>query len=404
MGRRFAAGAIALAFALAACSGDDDDDDDATTPASSTTTTTAPRTSPTYTDLYEPPKDLPSEHGRLLRHEPVTDSGLVGAVLERILYTSTSVAGKPIAVSGLLAYPAGEAPPGGRPVVTWAHGTTGIADECAPSKVPADYFNDIAPAFIRNGYAILGTDYEGLGTPGRHPWLEGTSEGRGVLDIIPAASELTAAELGDRYAIFGHSQGGHAALFAAELAAEWLPDHQLVGTVAAAPASELPLIAAAVNVAPLRGFGAMLLAGLNAAHPEAVIEDVLAAAALERLDVVDTECIFEVLGAFGDLGPDEFVTVPPADVQPWKDLLLENDPGHRVSDAPLLIVHGTADTVVPLVLSELLFDRLCGLDQVAERTLYDGANHTTVLIDASDDVRSWLSARFAGEPATTGCP
>jgi alpha-beta hydrolase superfamily lysophospholipase len=397
MTARVAAGAVALALLLSACSGEDGSSASGVT----TTSTTAATTSTTYADLYEPPGDLPAEHGRLLRHEPILDSELSGAVLERVLYASTSVAGDPIAVSGLIAYPEGDAPADGWPVVTWAHGTTGIADRCAPSKFPDEYFNDIAPAFIASGYAILGTDYEGLGTPGRHPWLEGTSEGRGVLDIVAAASEIADAHLSDRYAIFGHSQGGHAAVFASELAAEWLPDRELVGTIAAAPASELPTIGAAVTVPALRGFGALLLAGLSAAHPEARLEDILHPAALERLDLVDTECILELFGAFGDLA--EFTTVSPADVQPWKQLLLASDPGHRVSEAPLLIVHGTADPVVPPALSELLFDRLCGLGQVAERELYDGADHTTVLHDAADDMASWLRARFAGEPATTGC-
>ena len=71
---------------------------------------------------------------------------------------------------------------------------------------------------VNAGYLVAFSDYEGLGTPGRHPYLVGESEGRSVLDAAKAAAQLPGADAGDQLAIWGHSQGGHAALWAAQLA------------------------------------------------------------------------------------------------------------------------------------------------------------------------------------------
>lgn len=194
----------------------------------------------------------------------------------RVLYQSRSGLGdrstppnptdKPIAVSGLIAFPSGEVPVGGWPVLSWAHGTVGSADHAAPSMdpyltaEPADSGLGLlrkinkAPhallnAFLQAGWAVAMTDYEGLGTYGCHPYLLGVSEGRGVLDIVPAVRQLAvqaglpAGAVSDRYAIVGHSQGGQAALWAAHLACRAVDPYPtagaLIGVAALAPASNL---------------------------------------------------------------------------------------------------------------------------------------------------------------------
>ncbi len=168
------------------------------------------------------------------------------SINENVLYTSRSPQGERIAVSGSISIPKGKAPKGGWPVITWAHGTTGVADVCAPSRnnnaSPAkdyiSYINPILSDWLKAGYAVMRTDYEGLGTPGPHPYLIGKSEARSTLDIIRAARQFDPA-IGKRYVIAGHSQGGHAALFAAGNASKWTPDLKLRGTMAYAPASHL---------------------------------------------------------------------------------------------------------------------------------------------------------------------
>ena len=152
-----------------------------------------------------------------------------GPAAWRMMYLSESIQGEPIAVTGTAVVPSIAAPDGGRPILSVAHGTTGIADQCAPSHDPS---SDVAAhiRYVNAGYLVAFSDYEGLGTPGRHPYLVGESEGRSVLDAATAAGQLPGADAGDQLAIWGHSQGGHAALWAAQLADRWAPEFELVGT------------------------------------------------------------------------------------------------------------------------------------------------------------------------------
>ena len=174
-------------------------------------------------------------------------------------------------VSGVLVAPDGPAPAGGRPVVTWAHGTTGTADICAPSKAKdvASTLPDIAE-FVRDGYVVVATDYEGLGTPGLHPYLVGESEGRGVLDAGTLLATSPDAHADANVAIYGYSQGGHAVLFAGQIAPTYAPDLHIVGDVAGAPVGDLKLLLpVATSVAAYRGFAIMGGFGTAAAYPNA---------------------------------------------------------------------------------------------------------------------------------------
>ena len=180
-------------------------------------------------------------HGELLSSAPLTGPAvLTGAAENRyVTYATDGIGGKPVAVSGTIAIPKGTPPAGGWPVVSWAHGTTGIADQCAPSVTgsgPVTFLNRLLDA----GYAVVRTDYEGLGTPGDHPYLNGPSEGRSVLDIVRAARAAVPG-LSKRVLLAGHSQGGHAALWAAAIGPSWTPELKIRGTVAFAPASFLGL-------------------------------------------------------------------------------------------------------------------------------------------------------------------
>src|SRR5437667_269770 len=142
----------------------------------------------------------------------------------------------------------------------------------APSRAPA-FSSYVRPEFttwLRRGYALASTDYEGLGTPGVHPFLIGRSEGRGVVDIVRAARALD-SRVGRRWVIAGHSQGGHAALWAAALAPSWAPELSFRGVAAFAPAShvgtQVRAAGALTSPSPLTGLGALIVAGAAAADP-----------------------------------------------------------------------------------------------------------------------------------------
>ena len=203
-----------------------------------------------------------------------------------MMYLSESIHGEPIAVTGTAVVPSTAAPDGGRPILSVAHGTTGIADQCAPSHDPS---SDLAAQarFINAGYLVAVTDYEGLGTPGRHPYLVGESEGRSVLDAAKAARQLPGADAGHQLAIWGHSQGGHAALWAAQLAARWAPELELIGTVAAGVPADLTGTGETVETGPAKGYIFLTIAGYAAAYPELQPSSVLTPAGEAALDIVD---------------------------------------------------------------------------------------------------------------------
>ncbi len=398
---------LAVPLILAACSGDDSGRSASTTPSSDTTVSTVPAVTEVASDvdlyaLAEGPLQ-PGEPGDVIAIQEVPGLDVDGTVL-RVLYHSESLEGDDIAVSGIIIVPSGAVPDGGRPVLTWAHGTTGIADECAPSKDPGASGIGLVGPFLERGMVFVATDYEGLGTPGRHPYIAGESEGRGTLDIVRAARVLkdrTGAS--ERTVIWGHSQGGHAALFANQIAAEWAPELDVVGTVAGAPPSQLPLIAVALRNSPYRYYLGMVAAGWEAAFPEADTSLVLSPLGVAALDKVDEGCTGEIAEAFNAAPYDDLVIADPATTPPWSDLLVENDPGFVVGESPILIIHGENDEQIPLVSSEMLLTRMCGIGQVVERRTFPGESHAGVIGPSMAGMLEWIDARFAGDEATTDC-
>ncbi len=354
------------------------------------------------TALYDTALDGNGEPGDPIALQRVEVPGLDGRAW-RILYRSRSAAGRDIAVSGVLAVPTGPAPSAGRPMLAWAHGTAGLADRCAPSREPADALALAAP-FLARGMVFVATDYEGLGTPGLHPYLFGESEGRSVLDAARAAHRLgDLTDASDKTVVWGHSQGGHAALFARELAASWAPELDLLGTVAGAPPSQLRFIAPVLGSSPAAYYLAMVAGGWNAADPTGDPSLVLSREAQSRLGLLERECGPALARSFADLTGGALLAADPATVPPWSDLLDRNEPGTRTGTGPVLIVHGEADTLIPPSSSELLARRMCSLGEVVQRRTYAGATHVSVVADAKGDISAWVEARLRGEPATGSC-
>ena len=343
-------------------------------------------------------------HGRLLKYQEVEPSAHPDATTYRILYTSRSHAGAPIVVSGLAVVPDGPAPAGGRNVVTLVHGTTGSADACAPSRRtdrPGEL--NLAGPLVAAGYLLAATDYEGMGTPGAHPYLVGESEGRSGLDAVLAARQLPDANAGNRFGIMGYSQGGHAAMWAAELAAEWAPELHLVGTFAGAPPTEIDLIVASRPTGPGAVFEALLVNGFEQQYGgELDPAGLLSPTGLQFLPKADELCVGQLAAALTDFGADAYVERPDPT---WMARAAENSAGTRAVDSPLLIIHSSADDVVPPVLSDIATQRLCGLGQVVERRTPDLGGHGAAAIPAYAEAVTWMQDRFAadGPPPATTC-
>ncbi len=337
-----------------------------------------------------------------------------GALAWRILYHSRTIHDEDIAVSGLVVAPDAAPPEAGFPVIAYAHGTTGLADPCAPSKAArpladrADAAGDLPlPPFWEDGYVVVATDYEGLGTPGRHPYIVGGSEGRGVLDSIRAARALPGAHAGDRSVVVGISQGGHAALFTGELADAYAPDTGLLGVVALAPGAELAQAAMLLlGDESVVGFAVAIGAGFDAAYPALRLEDILTPEALAAIDVVDTGCIDDILATYA--GPvEETLRLDVLMQPPWPALLDENTPGRATTSVPIFVGQGDADALVVPELTDALVARLCAIGDDVTYRRYPGASHGGVVESAHDDVLGWIEDRLAGRPTGTAggdCP
>jgi pimeloyl-ACP methyl ester carboxylesterase len=187
-------------------------------------------------DFYRISAAVPKRPGKLIRSEPLSaQQSLANAAKNvRILYSSTDgLDGKTaIAVSGAVFIPAGKAPKGGWPVIAWAHGTVGVADICAPSFTPRSPRDTIYLNYwLEQGYAVVASDYQGLGVNGGHPYLATRPAAYSVLDSIRAARQL-GLKLGKKTVVVGQSQGGGAAFGTAALAASYAPEIDLRGTVA----------------------------------------------------------------------------------------------------------------------------------------------------------------------------
>lgn len=354
--------------------------------------------------FYAVPDPLPkAAPGTIIRSEPI--AAPAGAKAWRVLYHSETVGGDDIAVSGVIVAPTGKAPKGGRPVVTWAHGTAGLADACAPSKIKGvasklPYVADM----VKAGYVVAATDYEGLGTPGLHPFLVGESEGRGVLDAARAARALDQTGAGKDVLVAGHSQGGHAALFAGELAATYAPQERLLGVVAVAPAADLDVILPAAGTIPqASGFVVMGAKGFQAAYPEADPATVLTPDAAAKASIVEEQCGGAVVKAFAGESATGVIARNPLEVAPWRDLIHASSAGNRPAGAPVLVVQGEADQLVLRPLSDAWVKKACTAGDVVDYRTYPGADHGTVIPAARADVLEWLDARVQGDAAANGC-
>jgi pimeloyl-ACP methyl ester carboxylesterase len=352
-------------------------------------------------EFYAVPDPMPEmSPGTIIKSQPVAVDGLDGT-LSLVMYSSTSVTGQTIPVTGVIIIPNGIAPEGGWPVITWAHGTTGLADTCAPSLKP-DEFVPLANPLLAKGYLIVATDYEGLGVPGLHPYIAGDSEAYGTLDIVKAARVFPGANASSRFLIWGHSQGGHAALFAGRAAEPYAPELDLVGVVAGAPPSQLLLINAALQQSPYRHYIAMAAAGLNAAYGDtaAPLDQVLNPEGLDFLTKVDTLCSTDLGKAASTLDFSKLQKVDPATVPEWREILANNDPGTFAAPipVPLLIIHGGNDEQIPTASSALLFTQLCSTGQVAQRWVFPGQSHAGVILPSAPTMLTWIDDRFADKP------
>ena len=359
--------------------------------------------------FYIPPDTLPEDKpGDIIWAREITPPP--GAKAWLVLYRSTSSLGDPIAISGWIIAPEGTAPEEGWPILAWAHGTTGIADKCAPTRGSVGGggigWDSIAylDEFISAGYVVTSTDYEGVGTPGPGTYTTGPSEAHAVLDSARAAIDM-GISASDMVVAFGRSQGGHAAAFANEYAAEYAPDLDLVGIVGSGP-GVVPNAVAMIEWMKKTEFRGYLIMGIAATEyafgEHAPASDYLTERCLEELYILEEGCGTEIPEHFNNIPWEELFLEEPVITPGRAEWEAKNEVGHRLGAAPVLLVHGSADPLIPAGIVRSYAEKTCDLGQENQLIFYPDAGHVPA-VESKDDVLSWIADRFAGEPAPCNC-
>lgn len=362
--------------------------------------------------FYSAPKDTPRSPGLLLRAEPFTTDVPEGAQAWRILYSTTRAGDEPTVASALVAVPR-ERLRARTGVIAWAHGTTGFDRRCAPSlrssrTIGAGGVEAIHEA-LDEGWAIVAPDYPGLGTKGVQPYLVGTGEARSVLDAVRAARRIPDLTLSGRTVVWGHSQGGHAALWTAMTQPEYAPDVPLSGVAAISPVSSPATFLRDLGRRPVGTiFVAYALAAYAGTYPDVEAGDHVRASARIPLEQIADRCLrsptSEISLTQARIMADRFVA----------NSLYEGGLGRRLSEndatgvmeAPVLIAQGESDRVVTLGLQDAYVRDRCEAGQSLDYRTYAGRGHGDLLGEDSpfvDELLSWTTDRFAGDPTTTTC-
>lgn len=372
---------------------------------------------PAGNSFYTPPTTLPAgEHGDVIWARHLDNDAALPDAAENwlVLYRSTDLDGKPIAVSGTLAVPKGTPPADGWPVISWTHGTTGMADICAPSRNDADYpargyvglMNESLNQWVKQGYAVAKTDYQGLGTPGPHPYLIGEVEARGATDMVLAARQVH-TQLSRDWMVMGHSQGGQAAIYTAYLGPLYAPDLNLVGAIAISPAAYLSTLikySQAHPETPASAYGALMLKSAAAVSPQVDLTKLLSPLGQERARLVDERCVAQLTGpdAFGGLSNQQVMRAD-ADPQAFNDVFATlGDSENLRPSVPLLVLQADNDQVVLKQFTDMMVARFKNLDLQVDYQSYHitdmgkaATTHQATVPMSLPDAMTWGKARLA---------
>ncbi len=356
--------------------------------------------------FYDPPSLAGTVPGDLLRELEFDGYAIpAGARAIRILYHSLNAEGRDVATSAVVLIPPGRPPAGGWPVIAWAHGTSGVAQQCAPSLEKDLEYGELGlMPMVRAGFAVVATDYHGLGTPGPHEYVNKLAQARDVIYSVPAARRAVPS-LGRRWAAVGHSQGGVAMWGVAELEA-LTHDPDYLGAVSVAGAGDLRVglerMAASGDAATF--YLAYMAYAIHARSPAFRADRMLAGRALGHYRAATTRgCWYYAYASYLDAheGPalKKGWEAHPA-VQRFID---DNRMGEAAMARPFLVVAGEADRTVPFALVQKTVTRACATGHLLALRTYPGLDHSETMRDSTDYILDWIRDRYAGRPATGEC-
>lgn len=353
---------------------------------------------------YPPDRLLDGPHGSVIWARHLDGSAaLPEAENWLVLYRSRTPDGETVAVSGTVAIPHGTPPEGGWPVLSWTHGTTGVADICAPSRDSATHpahgylelMDQTVAKWVERGYAVTKTDYLGLGATGPHGYLIGVPEARAAADITLAAHELSRG-LSPQWIVNGHSQGGQAALFTAQVGDRWAQGLDLVGSVAIAPPSQMSVTLPVARQFPFEGAGGfmpLIIRGVETAT-DLQTNEILTPKAWDLLPHADDRCLAQLSqpDSWGTMKTNE-VFKKGADMSEFDAVIKDNDTAYLGPEVPVLLLQGGQDQKVQHYWTDMLYAQLTARGTPVEYRLYPEKDHRGVVAASFEDAAAWADAR-----------
>lgn len=349
---------------------------------------------PVVDAFYDPPAQVPSGHGRLIRSDAYLGRLPENGDVSRILYTTRDAENRPAVASALVIVPK-DPPAGPRPVIVWNHGTTGVAQGCAPSLRDASATKWSIPALeqaLKAGWVVVASDFSGQGAPGAYPYLIGEGEARSSLDAVLATSELrTDLTLSPDTVVWGHSQGGHAALWTTAIAKDYAPGLDVLGTAVVAPVADPPALARELLSGPpnamLSVITSWVLVPYSETYADVDLDDYIAEGSRSIVLEMTQRCPSEpgvVVSVLTALGVSEDRPLYSAD-------LTSGALGRRLAEnamtaplgTPMLVAWGADDEVIPPTLQRDYVQKLCAEGQPVRWATYAGYDHLRPILPKS---------------------
>ncbi len=352
------------------------------------------------TKFYDTPNLAPGKAGDLIRSQEFDEYYLPLSVLSvRILYHSRSASGQDVAVSGVVLYPDGKPPAGGWPVIAWAHALNGVARRCAPSLARNLQHGPFLSMYVNLGYAVVATDYAGLGTSFRNAFSDTQSNATDVIYSVPAA-RAAVPHLDSRWLAIGIGQGGPAVIGVAELERE-IRDTNFLGSIAISSLDDFEDRYEHTGAHPTYEMPLFLAYGIKTVYPEFDVKDILTDKALALYPRVDEAC--------GE--PSGESKLSPVEMQKpnWqsnnfvRQYFSRNTPGQKPAQGPILVISSELDPATPIQRTAQVIARMCKQGDQVQFERYPQSEAGSVFGDSVRDQISWIQARFAGRPMAGNC-
>jgi len=393
--------------------------------------------------FYQPPTDLTEyNRGDLIRWEQesnMNDALKAYGTAYRVMYVSKGSSGAKIAVTGMIFIPLNTTD--ALNAIAWGHGTVGVADKCAPSKWPMLYpvyewpnYGEIILTILENGYAAVAPDYEGLGTPGLHPWLHHESAGNTIIDGIRAYRNLATAVGGftttNRWGVWGHSQGAMAARAANVLANDTAPELTFVGSVEVAgfnntniskdfleqtltqntlAAKIVAKVVGDYRLFPFWGYGAQAIRVLDSTFDTTAILGPLFSETIEIAPGVSVPlgnlaeglCFDNWMGMFIGQHPESDQVrqsdyMSNTNIANWVNSIITFGGLGMNASGPAYLIFGGIDPLFPLAIRLRYIKALKrkGILKYKTKT-YWLADHDSVIVKSKNTAMTWLKEQFA---------